>query len=79
MEIAMKIVPTVIFAAGFAAALLSASGAAFDETEVRAELAKRLARFKVPSYFIVYEQFPMLGSGKIDGEALKEDVMQRLS
>ena len=45
---------------------------------MKAELLKRLAKYKVPSHFVVYDEFPMLGSGKIDGVALKADALKRI-
>jgi DNA polymerase III alpha subunit len=51
----------------------------FDEAAVKAELLKRLAKYKVPSFFIVYDRLPMLGSGKIDGVALKKDALEKLA
>ena len=72
-------VPSDFFGEEVAACVMLKDGAVFDEAAVRAELAKRLARYKMPSYFIVYEQLPLLGSGKIDGAALKEDVLQKIT
>ena len=54
------------------------SSAVFDEEVVKDELLKHLARFKVPSCFLIYEEFPMLGSGKIDAVTLKKDAIERL-
>ena len=72
-------VPSDFFGEEVAACIKLKDGAAFDEAAVKAELMKRLAKYKVPAYFIVYEQLPMLGSGKIDGVTLKKDALSRLA
>ena len=47
---------------------------AFDEKKLRDSLAARLAKFKIPEHFLVYDEFPLLGSGKIDSVALKKNA-----
>lgn len=49
-------------------------GASFDEAVAREELKKVLARFKIPSFFVLYDKFPLLATGKVDMMALKKDV-----
>ena len=51
---------------------------AFDENKLRDLLANRLAKYKNPEYFLVYDEFPLLGSGKIDAAALKKNALDRL-
>ena len=41
-------------------------------------IEKKLARYKVPSRYIIYDSFPTLGTGKIDTVALKKDALGRL-
>ena len=72
-------VPSDFFGEEVAACIKLKDGATFDEAAVKAELMKRLAKYKVPAYFIVYDQLPMLGSGKIDGVTLKKDALSRLA
>ena len=72
-------VPSDFFGEEVAACIKLKDGAAFDEAAVKAELIKRLAKYKVPAYFIVYDQLPMLGSGKIDGVTLKTDALEKLA
>ena len=72
-------VPSDFFGEEVAACVKLKDGATFDEAAVRTELLKSLAKYKVPSYFIVYDQLPMLGSGKIDGVTLKKDALQRVA
>lgn len=72
-------VPSDFFGEEVAACVKLKDGATFDEAAVRAELLKSLAKYKVPSYFIVYDKLPMLGSGKIDGVTLKKDAVQKVA
>lgn len=71
-------VPSGFFGEEVGACVKLKDGVAFDEDAARAELAKRLAKFKIPSYFVLYDEFPMLGTGKIDGVALKMDAIKRI-
>ena len=71
-------VPSDFFGEEVGACVKLKAGATFDEAAVKAELLKRLAKYKVPSHFVVYDEFPMLGSGKIDGVALKADALKRI-
>ena len=61
------------------ACLLIKSGAVFDEEKMKEELRERLAKFKIPKYFLVYESFPILGTGKIDTVSLKKDALAKLA
>ena len=72
-------VPSDFFGEEVAACVTLKDGATFDEAAAKAELMKRLAKYKVPAYFIVYDRFPMLGSGKIDGVTLKKDALEKLA
>ena len=47
---------------------------AFDEDEMRDFLRDRIARYKIPKYFLVYKDFPLLGNGKLNIMKLKEDA-----
>ena len=58
-----------------AAAVLMKEGKTFEEEEMRSELKQRLARFKMPAHFIVYDKFPMLANGKVDSVTLKNDIV----
>ena len=59
-------------------ACVKVKSAAFDENKLRASLDTRLAKYKIPEYFLIYEEFPLLGSGKIDAVALKKNALDRL-
>lgn len=60
------------------AALVMKEGCAFDEEAVREHVKTRLAKFKWPEHYVVYEQFPLLTNGKIDGVSLKKDFIKKI-
>ena len=70
-------VPSEFFGEEVCACLVCAPGAAFDEEQARAALSERLARYKVPSFFLLYDALPLLGSGKIDTVTLRQDAVIR--
>ena len=51
-------------------------GRTFDEEAMREALKQKLAKFKIPAYFIVYDKFPVLANGKLDVVNLKKDIMK---
>ena len=71
-------VPSDFFGEEVCACIKMKSGASFSEDAVRQQLSAKLAKFKIPHHFLVYEEFPMLGTGKIDGVTLKKDAIQRI-
>ncbi len=54
------------------ALLVMKNGKSFDEAAMRAFLADRLSKQKIPDYFDVYSEFPMLANGKVDARSLRE-------
>jgi len=70
-------VPDDFFGEAVCACIKLRAGEMFNADKMKASLSKRLAKFKVPAHFLVYESFPMLGSGKIDLTALRKDVLER--
>ena len=72
-------VPSDFFGEEVGACIKMQEGFAFDEEKIRSELSKKLAKFKIPAYFVEYKDFPLLGSGKIDTVTLKKDILSRLS
>lgn len=72
-------VPSEFFGEEVAACIKLKEGAVFDEAGIREKLESKLARFKIPTYIEVYDEFPMLGSGKIDTMTLKADLIRRLN
>lgn len=71
-------VPSEFFGEEVCACILLKDGYTFDEDEARNYLQQHLAKFKIPSYFEIYDSFPMLATGKINGPALREDVIWRI-
>ena len=71
-------VPDDFYGEAVAACIRLRREAKWDETQAREILAKNLARYKIPKWFLLYETFPMLGSGKIDGTALGRDAKERV-
>lgn len=49
-----------------------------DEDEFRSRLKQRLASFKVPSHFFIYDSFPLNENGKLNQRALSADMLTRL-
>ena len=56
------------------AAIVPKPGAQWDEAKARSYLAERLAKYKIPVYFVTMERFPLLGSGKVDAITLKKQI-----
>ena len=55
------------------------AGVQFDENFLRESLALHLAKYKIPEYFMVCESFSLLGSGKVNGAALKQLATKKFS
>ena len=71
-------VPSEFFGEEVCACVVCAPGKTFDPEAARTALSARIARYKVPSFFLVYEQLPLLGTGKVDTAALKKDAVERI-
>ena len=72
-------VPSSFFGEEVCACIKLNDGAEFDEEKLKSKLDGNLAKHMIPSYFVVFDEFPLLGSGKIDAIHLKEEAMKRLS
>ena len=51
---------------------------AFDQDRIKAALAPRLARYKMPAHIFLYERFPLNVNGKLDQKRLRTDMLMRL-
>lgn len=71
-------IPSDFFGEEVAACVKVKAGEGFDEDKVKNELSKSLSKFKIPSRFFVYDDFPMLGTGKIDTVSLRADVLKKI-
>lgn len=72
-------VPSDFFGEEVGACIKLKKGNVFDEAEMKQFLSTKLAKFKIPKYYLIYDQFPLLGSGKIDAVSLKKDAIRRIS
>lgn len=70
-------VPSEFFGEEVCACVVCAPGRTFDEQAARQALSAKLARYKVPSFFLVYESLPLLATGKVDVAALRKDAIDR--
>lgn len=50
----------------------------FDIEATKERLKSRLSKFKVPSHFFVYSEFPLSSNGKVDQRSLKDNMIKRL-
>lgn len=71
-------VPSEFFGEEVCACIKLKDGEVFDEEAVKKELSAKLAKYKIPSYFLVYNEFPLLGTGKIDAVSLKKDALEKI-
>ena len=72
-------VPSELLGEEVAAAIVLKNGASFNEDEMRGFLTDKLAKYKIPKYFVIFDKFPLLGSGKLDGIAIKKEVLQNIT
>lgn len=70
-EVRVVGVPSTFYGEEAAACITLMPGTEWDEAKARTLLAEKLARYKIPAWFIVLEDLPKLASGKIDGVSLK--------
>lgn len=49
----------------------------FDEDAMRTFLADKLAKYKIPAYFLVYDELPKLANGKVDAVNLKKEAEEK--
>jgi len=61
------------------AMIVAAVSCTVDDAEVRSRLKGRVAQLAIPKYFVVIEEMPKMGSGKIDFRTTTELVRQHLA
>lgn len=61
-----------------AAALIMKEGASFDKEKVDNFVLSKLSKFKLPSYYVLYEKFPLLSNGKVNMIELKKEIEKKL-
>ena len=72
-------VPDETYGEAVSAAVVLKAGASFDEKEMRDFLMTKLAKYKIPTYFFVYDKLPSLANGKIDAVSLKKEIIDRIA
>lgn len=70
--------PSEFFGEEVAACIMLKEGAVFDEDAIRSDLLLKLAKYKIPSKFLIFDDFPILGSGKIDAVTLRKQMLKKL-
>ena len=70
-------VPDNFWSESIACAIVMKDGYVFNESALRASLASKLAKFKIPEHFFIYDSFPSLPNGKVDMVSLKKDLEQK--
>lgn len=70
--------PNPITGESIEACIVLNKNAVFNEEFLRAQLKTKIAPFKIPSHFFVYDSFPVNANGKLDQRALKEDMLKRI-
>lgn len=70
-------VPSDFYGEEVAACLYLEPGAVFNENEARKLLSERLAAFKMPTYFFIFNEFPKLSNGKLDSLAIAAEARRR--
>ena len=72
-------IPDKIYGEVVAAAIVLKEGFSFNKENLLQFLSTRIARYKTPSYFFIYDSFPTLANGKIDGVSLKKQLIEKVS
>ena len=70
-------VPSDFFGEEVCACLKLTEGVTFDSIEAKESLKSSIAKYKIPSFFLIYDDFPILASGKVDMVSLKSDAVER--
>jgi fatty-acyl-CoA synthase len=71
--------PDEIYGEIVTAAVVLKEGVVFDGKEMRDFLMTKLAKYKIPTYFFIYEKLPSLANGKVDAVSLKKEIIDRIS
>jgi fatty-acyl-CoA synthase len=71
-------IPSDFYGEEVGACIILKEGYTFDEKAIKEALENKIARYKVPSQYIVYDSFPTLGTGKIDAVTLRKDAIARI-
>ncbi len=72
-------IPDLFYGEIVSAAVVMKENKGFDEADMSDFLGRRIAKFKMPSFYAVYDKFPTLSNGKVDAVNLKKDLTQKYS
>ena len=70
-------VPDELYGEIVAAAVILKNGCVFDEEAVNSYFLSKLAKFKIPEYYVFYDAFPLLPSGKADMLRIKKEITEK--
>ncbi|MCQ2457615.1 MAG: AMP-binding protein [Clostridia bacterium] len=70
-------VPSDFYGEEVAACIVLKPGAEFDEKAAKSILSGKIAAFKIPSYFFIFDEFPVLSNGKQDSLAIAAEAERR--
>ncbi len=70
-------IPDLFYGEIVSAAIVMKDGKSFDEAHTSEFLSKRIAKFKIPSFYAVYDNFPTLSNGKVDAVNLKKELTKK--
>lgn len=70
-------VPDDFYGEKVAAAIVLSDPENYKRSRLYKSLALKLAGFKMPDWFIVYESFPLLPNGKVDAVKLKNEIIDK--
>ena len=70
-------VPDDFFGERVAAAIILSDPEKYDEAQLRENLKTKLAKFKIPDQFVIYDAFPTLPNGKVDSVKLKDEIVEK--
>ncbi len=67
-----------IYGESVEACVIPKKGVMLDSDKLRASLMTMVARFKIPSHFLIYDSFPLNVNGKVDSKSLRADMLTKL-
>lgn len=73
-DVKVQGVPDDFFGEVVGASVVMKDGKHLDTEALKAFLAERLAKYKLPAYIFQYDEFPVLSNGKVDAVSLKKDM-----
>jgi len=73
-DVKVQGVPDDFFGEVVGASIVMKDGKTLDTEALKAFLAEKLAKYKLPAYIFQYDAFPVLSNGKIDAVSLKKDM-----